>query len=236
MYMDSHRGSYCKACGQRWYEHTSTFILGQKFLGPLGTPFSQDDIRHEPLFFGANLDFAYRRGGPITESFIEALPEGWTGPDVILDTRAHMLQPGWWPCIPGWHHDDVPRGADGQPNYDTPEYRAQHVMGLVNGDLCPTIYLKPGHVTVPVPPKGAVTYGFWHPMISELAHARGIMEAPDCTLLFFDTHTWHTGQASKGQGWRWFARATKNTTRPFHNDVRTQVNVYVPVDQLHAGW
>lgn len=215
------------------FTHTSAFAIGAH----LGRAFTQDDIRHEPLLFGACLDFARAIGGPLTTAFVNALPPEWQGPDVILDTRAHMLQTGYWPCIPGWHHDDVPRGADGQPDYDRPAYHAHHVMCAVNAEICPTLFLPSGtQVTVPRPPPGSITYGVWHPLVSKLAAQIGTVEAPDSTLLYFDAHTWHTGQAAKAQGWRWFARASKDTRRPFENDVRTQVNVYVPVHDLMAGW
>lgn len=33
------------------------------------------------------------------------------------DVKVHMLMPGQYPCIPGWHVDMVPRGADGKQDF-----------------------------------------------------------------------------------------------------------------------
>ncbi|MGD9725446.1 MAG: hypothetical protein AB7L09_00915 [Nitrospira sp.] len=43
--------------------------------------------------------------------------------DWIIDVKIHMLQPDTFPCIPDWHTDAVPRGADGKTQFDnvTPE-------------------------------------------------------------------------------------------------------------------
>ena len=43
--------------------------------------------------------------------------------DWVIDVKIHMLQPETFPCIPDWHCDAVPRGADGKTQFDktTPE-------------------------------------------------------------------------------------------------------------------
>lgn len=33
------------------------------------------------------------------------------------DIKVHMLMPGQYPCIPGWHHDMVPRDESGRQDY-----------------------------------------------------------------------------------------------------------------------
>ena len=105
-------------------------------LGPALPKFSQDEIKNEPMLFNCSADAAWELGGPITRAFLESLGSHQA---VVIDTRSHMLMQGWWPCIPGWHHDDVPRSrSDGQPNYETPEYHSMHAMALINGDMCPT--------------------------------------------------------------------------------------------------
>lgn len=36
----------------------------------------------------------------------------WNDPSYRYDIKVHMLMPGQWPCIPGWHKDFVPRDDD----------------------------------------------------------------------------------------------------------------------------
>lgn len=35
----------------------------------------------------------------------------------VVDVKIHMLMPGQWPCIPNWHHDNVPRNEKGEKDY-----------------------------------------------------------------------------------------------------------------------
>ncbi len=216
------------------YTHDSQFTFGIEMA--FDATQREELARREPPLFGADLDFAWARGGALTRAFLAALPDEWIAdPDTILDTRSHMLFPGWLPCIPGWHHDDVRRGPDGQPDYKNPG-NAEHVMATVNGAICPTLLLKPGLVTIPETPPGQIVYGHLHPLIEELSKQRGTVEMPDATPCFFNWQTWHTGQAAREQGWRWFARASRKTDRKHRDEVRTQVNVYVPIGNLYGGW
>lgn len=38
--------------------------------------------------------------------------------DFTWDVKVHMLMPRQYPCIPGWHVDNVPRAEDGRQLYD----------------------------------------------------------------------------------------------------------------------
>src|SRR3954471_6044938 len=38
--------------------------------------------------------------------------------DYSWDVKVHMLMPRQYPCIPGWHVDNVPRAADGRQMFD----------------------------------------------------------------------------------------------------------------------
>src|SRR5580700_1237659 len=118
-------------------------IDSKMMLGSRLPEFPRRVVKNEPMLFNCDFDAAWRLGGPITRYFIDAVlraggfgspaeaPRYFDAP-IIVDTRVHMLMPGWYPCIPGWHHDDVPRTrADGQPDYVTPVYKARHAMAMV---------------------------------------------------------------------------------------------------------
>jgi hypothetical protein len=157
-----------------------------------------------------------------------------------------MLMPGWFPCIPGWHHDDVPRTrSDGQPNYGPTEVRAQHIMALVGGSICPTEFAS-GEASLVEPDIGRVIYEDWHQQVETLVR-NGVLkdaEAPSNRLIQFDDRTWHRGTAAVANGWRWFIRATRYfdvTGRPIArpgprlaNELRRQTQVYMSA--VNAGW
>lgn len=198
--------------------------------------FTVNEIKNEPMLFSCDWEAAHEFGGPLTRSFLGALVNRWDPDGVIIDSRVHMLMPGWFPCIPGWHHDDVPRTRlDGQPNYEAPEYKAEHCMALVGGEICPTEFALGRH-ELPDVPLGDVFYRRWHPIVDQqvLDRELRLWRAPTNRLVFFDWETMHQGTKAVADGWRWFIRASRNTHRKPTNELRRQVQVYMerPMD----GW
>ena len=141
-----------------------------KEVGKFAIAISNEKIKEEPMFFNCSPDFAYENGGEITRSFLNNLPDEWQKDKLVFDSRVHMLMPGWYPAIPGFHHDDVPRPeipvgqhfiTAGQPDYDNPRYKSQHILGLVNADICPTEFAI-GNCVMPKINEGELIYREWH--------------------------------------------------------------------------
>ena len=223
-----------------------TFNSQAKAVGSFAGKIKNDAIKNEKMFFNSDLSFAFDNGGPITRSFIMNLPDDWNTDQVVFDSRVHMLMPGWYPAIPGYHHDDVPRAdipagqhflTAGQPDYDNPRYLSEHILGLVNAEVCPT-HFATGTATFSEVPEGATVYKHWHPEVLE--HIKnGTLdqwEAPDRTLLQFNHDTWHTGSKALLNGWRWFARVSRNTDRvkKITNEIRVNAQVYLEFPM--EGW
>jgi len=198
--------------------------------------FSVEDVKNEPMLFNCDIETAARLGGTLTKEFLSILPDDWKNSnDFIVDSRVHMLMPGFFPCIPGFHHDDVPREReDGQPNYINPSYRAEHVLMLV-GDCCPTEFAI-GESKFPEVPTGGKYYKVWHPMVVDKIKSGELISvsAPSNRLVFFNDRTWHQGVRAKKGGWRWFIRASRNTKRKPTNELRRQVQVYLETPM--EGW
>jgi len=198
------------------------------------TDYTDDIVKNEPMFFSCSSMFADEEGGPITRDFLSKID--CAHDDLIIDTRVHMLMPGWFPCIPGYHHDDVPRSdPNGQPNYDDPEYRCHHAMALVNGDICPTEFAL-GTFIMPRVEPGEIVYKIWHPEVEEqLDNGIGYREkALSNQIIYFDDRTFHQGTRAVKAGWRWFGRATWGSGREIKNEIRRQVQVYLEYPM--EGW
>lgn len=223
---------------------SKTFNSQIKKVGDFKSDWTTAEIKNEPMFFNCDLHFAYQNGGGITRDFIRSLPKGWE--KAVIDTRVHMLMPGWYPAIPGGHHDDIPRPiigpgqhfiTAGQPDYDNPRYHAEHIMGLVNADICPT-YFALGTMTMPAIPEGELIYREWHKEVERaIANEEAdTYQAESGKLIYFDWQTFHTGQKTKLSGWRWFARISRNTDRQkqITNEIRNQVQVYMEFPM--EGW
>jgi hypothetical protein len=203
-------------------------------------------IKVEPMFFNSSLEYAYDNGKEITKSFIDNLPSDWKNGNVVFDSRVHMLMPGWYPAIPGFHHDDVPRAeipvgqhfiTAGQPDYENPRYKSEHILGLVNADICPTVFAI-GECVMPAVEEGELIYRSWHKEVERLIE-EGKLEkvlAKDRVLIYFDCDTFHTGDKAVSNGWRWFGRVSKNTDRvnKITNEIRVNAQVYLEFPM--EGW
>lgn len=210
-------------------------VIGPSFTHP---KLPDGIVKNEPMLFAADLGHAWIHGGPITRDFIEAFAKRHPNVDLqrcVIDTRVHMLMEGFWPCIPGWHHDDVPRGENGQPNYANPAYKANHCIGLVNGHLAPTEFAQ-GYAKVSDPTNHARVYGKWTHEVDAQVEAGKLLvdEAPSGVLIDFTCDTFHRGTRAVESGWRWFGRITWDTDREVLNETRNQVQVYM--DDPEGGW
>lgn len=205
-------------------------------LGESLPDFTQKHVKEEPMFFRSSPEFCYNYGGELTRAFLQCLPEKWKlSMDVTIDSRVHMLMPGWWPCIPGYHHDDVARTReDGQPNYRNMPYESEHVMAMI-GDCCPTEFAI-GKQTFPEIKIGGIIYKEWHPLVEAMLECGKLdrVSAPVGRMIFFDWQTWHQGVKAHKRGFRWFIRATRNTGKMPTNEIRRNANVYMEAPM--EGW
>jgi hypothetical protein len=205
-------------------------------IGSFRKDWTQDEIKNEPMLFNCDGYTAFDLGSDITRNFLQRLIlSGWDIKDTVVDSRVHMLMPGWYPCIPGMHHDDIPRSTtNGQPNYINPEYKAEHVLGLVNGDIAPTQFAI-GDIDLEIPTEGII-YKEWHPKVMQTIED-GTMKsysAESGVILQFDSESFHQGTKAVAGGWRWFIRVSKNTHRKPTNEIRKQVQVYL--EHPMEGW
>lgn len=214
------------------------FVSKINTVGYFPTDYAQLDISNEPMFYRASMDFAWTFGGVITKNFLNNLPESWKTSEVTIDSRVHMLMPGWYPCIPGMHHDDIPRNRiDGQPDYESPKLDTMHLMGLVNASIAPTQFAL-GEIELEIPPIGNLVYRDWHPKVMSAIEVGALSSeyAKSGIMYEFDNHTFHQGTASVKSGWRWFIRLSKNTDRAKNckNEIRKQTQVYM--ENPMEGW
>lgn len=209
-----------------------------RIRGGFSSMYTKEQISNEPMFYRCSADFAYQYGGIITKSFLDCLPEDWKNIPVTIDSRVHMLMPNWYPCIPGMHHDDIPRTrSDGQPNYQNPGYNAEHLIGLVNAEIAPTEFAV-GEIDLDIPPIGELIYRDWHPRVMKAIEDGTMLslKAKSGVIYQFDNYSFHQGTAAVSSGWRWFIRVSRNTERAFkcQNEIRKQTQVYM--QNPMEGW
>ena len=215
-------------------DHAISFVSKVQELAKLEIP-SFNEMEVEPMMFSADAHFAYENAGPITRGFLDALPADWKSENFIFDSRVNMLMPGWFPCIPGWHLDDVPRSReDGQPNHLDPEYHAEHILCCL-GDASLTEFAL-GDCSLVEPDLGKIVYGEWHKEIENQISCGNLHRdsAKSGQMYWFNWQTWHRGTAATKSGWRWFGRITRFSQRSTMNKIRKQTQVYMSATE--AGW
>lgn len=211
-------------------------------------PWSDSVIKNEPMLFSASLDYARTHGGPITHDFITKTVRRINDQIIgyfVIDSRVSMLMPGWYPCIPGWHLDDVPRTRiDGQPDHTNPQYKAKHVMGIVGGCSLTQFINDPvslHDVAVNHLEAGESIYGRWNKMINYRINnpttstdSYTPQQIQDRDIVAFDWQSFHRGMPATANGWRFFIRLSYNTGRKIVNEIRRQTQIYLPAHE--AGW
>jgi hypothetical protein len=193
--------------------------------------FTEEDIQKEPMFMDATPEFALEQGGPITRDFINTIKEEISFNSlkpVIFDCRVHYVEQGQYPAIPGWHHEDASRvgNKNRRPEYINPQYRSYHVMGMINGDICPTEFAL-GEVDFELPDSDYV-YGIWAPMVDEAIKDGQLQlyRAPSNQLIWFDDRVWHRASSAVKSGWRWWGRMSYSTHRIPTNKIVENYPVY----------
>lgn len=215
--------------------------------------YNETQIKNEPMLFNCDFDHAIKLGGELTKKVLQPfLDERIAGyldlNKCVIDTRVHMLMPGWYPCIPGWHHDDVPRTReDGQPNYHDLK-RSLHYILLLNASVAPTefalseVFGDP--IKLYIPEKGRVIYSEWDRTVDELIKINKlkVRKLEDKRWVMMDDRTFHRGVPAVKNGWRYFIRLSayfedgKQIERgnPRTNEIRRNAQVYMSA--LNAGW
>lgn len=124
------------------------------------------------------------------------------GEKYVCDVKVHMLMPGQWPCIPGWHRDMVPRDENLVPQPD-----------LINTSKIMMMWLSGPPLTEFVDRRGA-----------------GIVKVEPRTWVTFTQEDEHRGTVSEIHTWRTFIRLVPEpllTPAPVDQWIRTHTQVYL---------
>lgn len=219
------------------------FKLGKSIEQP-----TLNEIKNTLSLWNADLEDALKYGGELTRAAIDALDLKFDRKYIIVDTKIHMLIPNFYPAIPGWHTDGVPRGEKLDPSFKgKPNIFAQENMSdtrfhlLVTGEGCLTQFID-GKIDLEVP--NEPNYDLYKIIDSvvkdHIEHGQlneSVFTVPTCTAIEFDWWNLHTGVRAKKHEWRFLIRVTETDHMQPQTDlrqiIRTQQQVYVPEN---FGW
>ncbi|MGB0973003.1 MAG: hypothetical protein ACPGVG_18915 [Mycobacterium sp.] len=216
---------------------------------------TQDEIRATPMLYRCDLNYSYRLGGRIVRAFIDRAARIIDPQDfqfASLDTRTHMLMPGFMPCIPGWHCDDFwrpdPKGRAGtfsDENAPEPDLhnvpRMRHLQATFGYPAFPVFLPADIAAQLPRPEHldrraDETLYASYHQNIENfLGHVGGdLRHAGNGQLISFGPRVFHRGTVARTSGWRLFCRLTLSNHHQPVNEIRTQTQVYLP--DPYRGW
>jgi hypothetical protein len=219
-----------------------TFKSTIREIGKVNGIASISELANEPMLFGADWGFADANGGHLTHKILTAInKEVWADHALqelfqrfdycLIDTRVTQCMRGWYPCIPGWHCDAVPRSQ----KYSQPDLHSingeQHFLCLIasceNHTL--TEFLRED-ITVEVDEENV-----WGSIDREVTNTQGknVQRIKEGNIYMFDQQTLHRGTVTENPGWRLFFRLSCTNRKPT-NEIRRQCQVYIPENQW--GW
>lgn len=229
------------------FNRDELFNTGELKSGQYVHGFTQDDIKDAPGLWNAPLDIAMQFGGRITQAALASMNLKFDYEHIIVDVKTHLLQPGMFPAIPGWHTDGVPRGKDMSPAKGLPDISRQKVGRspryhlMVLGADCPTVFMKDRNVSLKVPVKPTAD------LYKNISEQCALLRSEDKIETFeiipgiiYEWDWWelHTAQASRSAGWRYLIRVTETDYLEPQKDLnqifRKQQQVFLTSDKF--GW
>lgn len=173
----------------------------------------------------------------IKKNFEEPLVGEW-----VLDTRVHQLKRGWYPCIPGWHFDFMPR-FNGKVTHSIKVSAGKLFMFILDfgtgsmATIDPESWERASNI-----PETYNDLNNWYRWGTEFVTPRLVM-MKNHTIYQLDRYTAHKGTPAVDSGWRYFFRLAHIPNKldgaseiPIFNEIRHQTQVYVPTELIEVGW
>lgn len=224
-----------------------------KKCSKINVDFSERDIKNTNSLFRADYETAVRLGGDITRAALSVMNLSSNYKHIVVDTKTHMLMPGMFPAIPGWHTDGVPRDVNLSPSgsassgQGTPLIHLQEAQRspkyhlMVLGNSCNTLFLKNREINLNLGvDTGRDLYKNMTQEIKAMINRSELETAEIETGFVYEWDWWeiHTAQAAKQRGWRYLIRVTETDYIEPSSDLnvvmRNQQQVYVDVNAF--GW
>lgn len=225
--------------------NTATVRVGEH----TGIRASQDAVESSPSLRRASIENALLFGGPLVRAALQTCPLRGNTPHVLVDTKVTFLMPGWFPAIPGWHTDGVPRGMRKDPaGTGEPDLIEQERLSMLG--IIPSFHTVAfGASSLPrflaEPLDLDLAHGQDRELYAEMSRLVEETVLPDSgpdALVPYEEGQWltwdwwniHSATPASERGWRLLLRVTESSVPPSDTGfVRPQNQVYVPT---RIGW
>jgi len=201
----------------------TAYVLDQFDVLPLGSV-----LREEVSMYQASPAFVHDVAGPLTRKFLSAafVLARWTPEEMlnsIIDVRVHQLQAGYYPAIPGYHLDWMPRKNKGA-DVDLSVIPERKNIVLIVGETSLTEFVD-SEVSYLGPNAQFKDYNV---MLKRYAATHHVESGQ---LVHFTSEDWHRPVPAEGNEWRYLARISTGMGIQPANQVRSQSQVYIPIEE-----
>lgn len=200
-------------------------------------------IKQTPQLWNASLEDALLYGGDLTRTALGAMNIRGDKKHVIVDSKVHMLMPGMFPAIPGWHNDGTPRGEGGVNTKAAPNFQLQEQLSDVRYHLLVTgtgslTHFMSGPLDIEVENLDPKAYEKITSRVNAEAKAypNNVWTPPNTEsrahVVEWDWWNMHAAWAAERHEWRYLIRVLETDhdapQTDLRNIIRTQQQVYVP--------
>lgn len=196
--------------------------------------FTEEEIRQTPQLFMADEKFAFEHGGGFVKQFIHSMPSRIPkGYNWVYDTKVHMIKPGWYPGIPGWHLDFAP-GWENIVDFSQVDPKEVHFCAISHEHSRTEFITSPLELNVFDVPK---LNGLLSKQVEAVYPHIQTMHARAGQIYRFSQLTLHRVTRATSSGWRLFVRASITKLRKPVNEIRNiGSQVYILAEDEHSGW
>lgn len=202
-------------------------------------------VESTPVLRRSSLENALLFGGPLMRELLEQVPLKGDKSYITVDTKVTFLMPSWYPAIPGWHTDGVPRGeellpdAKGKPRLDKQnelKESAPHYHVISVGLDSPTEFISQPFELDIENFDNSDLYKELTQKVNPLVNNKELsVTSISDAWVSWDWWNVHRAIPAESTGWRLLIRVTESDVLKARvkDFIRPQSQVYVPVE---FGW
>lgn len=214
------------------------FIPSWGIVNEIPAIMPDDWISSEPMYYQAEPEFVRANGGYLSDTILDfmrlEIPDGY---NALVDSRVTHTMKGYYPAIPGWHCDNVPRSETySQPDFSKIDPNCWHYMCNIatSRQVSNTEFLaspvKLWYSTDNV--WSSIDKAMQDKEINRLCKPPKTKFIKPGQIVKFSQTDLHRATPCIEPGWRLFFRVSITKKKPV-NQIRKQVQVYITGD---AGW